>query len=73
MNLTLKEAATLLGRSPRQLRYMIRAGKITALKKDGYWRIESTDLPLTEEQRERLRVRMDEAKVIFDQAVEPGI
>lgn len=71
MNLTLKEVAALLGRSPRQLRYLVKIGKIIASKKNGCWHIESTDLPLSESQRERLHQRVNEARDIFDQALEP--
>ncbi|MEM7200457.1 MAG: helix-turn-helix domain-containing protein [Planctomycetota bacterium] len=57
VKLSLADAATILGRSPRQLRYMIRAGKIRAAKTGTRWQIESDDLPLTVGQRVALRER----------------
>jgi len=71
MDLSIKDAATALGRSPRQIRYMISTGKITAVKQNGFWIIKSEDLPLNDEQRERIRSRISDVRHALDEALEP--
>jgi excisionase family DNA binding protein len=51
MNLSLAEAAQLLGKSERQLRYLIQKGELPARKKGNRWVLERQDLPLTEGQQ----------------------
>lgn len=70
MKLSLSEAATVLGKTERQLRYMIKAGRLGAAKQDGQWRIESSELPLTDAQRQSLAERLGAARVAFDKGVE---
>ncbi len=41
MKLSLAETATVLGKSQRQVRYMIQNGKLEAAKRGGRWQIES--------------------------------
>jgi excisionase family DNA binding protein len=45
-SLSLAEAATVLGKSERQVRYMINNGRLKAVKIGGSWVVESSDLPL---------------------------
>ena len=45
MELTVQEAARILGKSERQVRYLIRTSKLPASKRDGQWRISRGDLP----------------------------
>lgn len=45
MNLTIDEAAVQLGKSVRQVRYLIEQGKLPASKAGGRWRIDSRALP----------------------------
>ena len=48
MVVSLSEAASMLGKTPRQkIRYMVKKGELTARKIGGRWAIEVTDLPLT--------------------------
>lgn len=54
MLLSLPEAATILGKSERQIRYLIKLGKLTARKQEGRWVVDRDDLPLTDAQRRRL-------------------
>ncbi|MEM7204999.1 MAG: helix-turn-helix domain-containing protein [Planctomycetota bacterium] len=64
MDLSLHDAATRLGKSPRQVRYLIRQGNLRARKVGGRWLIASDDLPLTatrKEAQERKRERLREA------------
>ncbi len=46
MELTLQQAATQLGKSVRQVRYMIKEGKLRARKEGAVWRIDSAGLPV---------------------------
>ncbi|MCB9795822.1 MAG: hypothetical protein H6741_24260 [Alphaproteobacteria bacterium] len=51
MELSLSDAARLLGKTPRQLRYLIKMGKVPATKADnGRWVLKSEELPLSEGQ-----------------------
>ncbi len=67
MELTLKEAAARLGKTERQIRYMIQLGNLTAHKKNGRWMIAlkagSSPAQNTAEARktERLREAVDDA------------
>ncbi len=69
MELSVSEAASVLGQSPRQVRYGIKTGSLPARKAGGQWRIDSRDLPLSEKQREALRERLDAA----GRALEEGL
>jgi excisionase family DNA binding protein len=45
MELTVQDAARILGKSERQVRYLIQTGRLTATKHDGQWKISRGDLP----------------------------
>ena len=68
MQLTLEEAATRIGKSKRQVMYLINKGELPALKTAGRWWIESDDLPLSatqhrqhEQKQRQLRSAVEEA------------
>ncbi len=68
MKLTLEQAASRLGKSVRQIRYMIKEGQLPAEKVAGRWFIDSDDLSTdsvrqkTSERRQRqLRAAVEEA------------
>jgi len=76
MYLTIAEAATLLGRSPRSIRYQIRAQKLPAVQKGKIWMVDASVLPLTEAQRERVQaqraqIRNTVEKVLIELAPAP--
>jgi hypothetical protein len=48
MDLSLRDAAKLLGKSPRQVRYMMQTGRIKARKDGGRWVIPRKELPLSD-------------------------
>ena len=52
MQLTLDQAAIKLGRSVRQVRYMVQKGKLRARKVGHRWMIEDVDLPSSPQQRD---------------------
>ena len=72
MKLSLSESATVLGRSERQIRYLIKTGRLRAGKDGGRWRIESTDLPLTDAQREAVASRVQTAREAFEKGIAPA-
>ena len=49
MTLTIKQAASQLGMTVRQVRYMIQQGKLAARKIQGRWIIDSGDLPTSDQ------------------------
>ncbi|MCB9765616.1 MAG: helix-turn-helix domain-containing protein [Alphaproteobacteria bacterium] len=69
MDLTLREAATLLGRSPRTLRGQLARGDVPGRKKGGRWLIPSDTLPLTEPQRRALQAKADEVRELVEDAL----
>ncbi|MCG8425434.1 MAG: helix-turn-helix domain-containing protein [Proteobacteria bacterium] len=65
MKLSLSDVATLMNKSPRQIRYLITTGRLKAHKEGKSWRFDSHDLPLTSEQRETL---VDNADAVTEAA-----
>lgn len=59
MLLSLTQTAQLLGKTRRQVEYLIRQGRLKAQKTDGRWRIDEADLPLSPGQRQAVRRRAD--------------
>lgn len=58
MELTLDEAAARMGKSVRQIRYMMQEGRLRAVKRGGRWYVKAADLPQPAEQRERKQARL---------------
>ena len=54
MKMTISEAARYLGKSQRQMRYMLKLGQLKGNKVDGRWVFEQAELPVSPE---RVRVR----------------
>lgn len=71
MKLTVREAATILGRSARTLRGQITRGEVTAVKKGSRWLLDSAVLPMTEAQRRALQARADEVRAAVEGALPP--
>ncbi len=71
MDLSLSEAARLLGKSDRQVRYLIRAGKLPASKKNGRWTIRREDLPLSAKQERAARHKVDRAAQLAEEILRP--
>ena len=70
MQLTLEEAAARLGRTPRQIRYLIQTSRLKARKFAGAWVIESEDLPLSEGQAKALDRRERQFRAAVETALE---
>jgi hypothetical protein len=69
MQLSLREAAALLGRSARTLRAQVARGEIQGEKKGGRWTVSRWALPMTEAQRRTLLARADEVRATVDAAL----
>jgi hypothetical protein len=69
MLLSLQDAADRLGKTRRQLRYMIQTQRIQAVKTAGRWMIEADDLPLSGPQRQAV----DRRERQLQAAVERGL
>ncbi|MBF0348713.1 MAG: hypothetical protein HQL81_13685 [Magnetococcales bacterium] len=72
MNLSLAEAAIALGQTERQVRYLIKTGRLVAKKGDGgRWVIASEALPLSEGQRRAMAERAATARQAVEKAIAP--
>lgn len=78
MQLTLEQTATRLGKSKRQVLYLIQTNRLPAEKVAGRWSIESDSLPLSEGQQRsherkqrQLRAAVEEALDIEPEAARP--
>lgn len=70
MELSLTQAAQLLGKTRRQIEYLIQTGKLTARKDGGRWRIDEADLPLTPAQRAARARRGQGLRDVVDEVLE---
>ena len=69
MKLTLEQAAARLGKSERQIRYLVQNGRLAAEKVGGRWLIESDDLALSDGQRQAVERKERQLRA----AVEEGL
>lgn len=73
VELSLTQAAQLMGKTRRQLEYLIQTGRLQARKERGRWRIDETALPLSPEQRaasaRRAQALRETATEVLDRAV----
>jgi len=72
MKLTLAQTATVLGKSERQVRYMIRHGTLRAEKTEGKWSIDEDALPRSPTQRQADQMRAATAQQALDTALAPA-
>jgi excisionase family DNA binding protein len=66
MDLSIREAAALVGRSPRAIRQWIASGRLPARKSGRSWLVRVEQLPLTDAQRARVGARADEARGVVE-------
>jgi len=71
MKLSLTEAARLLNKSERQVRYLIRYGKLPARKVEGRWIIRRQDLPLSEGQEKAAAQKAERAARLAAEVLQP--
>jgi excisionase family DNA binding protein len=79
MYLSLQQAADRLGKSARQVRYLIQTGHLKADKVGGRWVVSAEDLPLSDGQRaavdrreRQLRAAVEEGLGLSDRAERPA-
>ncbi len=73
MKLSIAETATVLGKSQRQIRYLIKTGGLRATKEGQRWRIEGADLPISDAERQALSERAQVARSAFEKGLEPVV
>lgn len=73
MHLTVAEAATVLGCSPRAVRARLSRGELKGVKQDGQWRIPRGDLPLSEDQHRALQARADTIRAMVEEVLPPQL
>ncbi len=73
MKLSIAEAAAVLGKSERQVRYQIKTGELRAAKEGQRWRIDGADLPLSAAERQALVERSQVARRAFEKGLEPVV
>ncbi len=71
MDLSLSEAARLLGKSDRQVRYLIREGKLKARKDSGRWIVRREDLPLSGGQERAAKQKRQRAAQMAEEILRP--
>ena len=73
MELTITEAATLLGRSPRTVRAQVARGELPGFKRGGQWVIRREALPLSEAQRAALQQKAETLRGALEDALPPRL
>jgi len=66
VEITIREAAPLLGRSPRAVRAKIARGELAATRRGRTWMIALATLPLTEAQRQSMQQRAETVRGALD-------
>jgi excisionase family DNA binding protein len=69
MELSVREAALFLERSPRTVRAQLARGELPGVKRGGRWRIDRRHLPLTEAQRRGLQQKADSLRQTMEAAL----
>ena len=70
MQLSLDQTAVVLGKSVRQVRYMIQQGRLAATKVNGRWVVERSALPRQGGQKEAKKRRQRALRVAVDSALD---
>ena len=75
MQLPLEEAATKLGKSVRQVRYLVQEGRLAGKKLAGRWFVDLEDAPNIEKQQAVGRRKQERLRAVVDDALElkPGV
>jgi excisionase family DNA binding protein len=72
MQLTLQQAAAALGKTRRQVQYLILQGRLPATKVGGRWYVESTDLEADPAAGQRAQQRQGQLQAAVEDALQPG-
>ncbi|MCC6782307.1 MAG: helix-turn-helix domain-containing protein [Planctomycetes bacterium] len=71
MEISIREAAALLGRSPRAIRARIARGELPARRRGRVWLVDTDHIPLTVEQRARRDALAAELRATLERAAPP--
>lgn len=72
MELSIKEAASILGKTRRQVAYMIEQGELPAKKNGGRWVIERNHLNVDEQRHQQVSQQQAQFKAVIEEALVPG-
>ena len=72
MQLSLQEAMQILGKTRRQVLYMIEQGRLPARKVGGRWVIERADVQVDEAVQQRTTQKQARFKAVIEDALTPG-
>jgi excisionase family DNA binding protein len=72
MQLSLQEVAQILGKTRRQVLYLIEQGRLPARKIGGRWAIERADLQIDEDIQQRASQKQAQFKAAIEEALTPG-
>jgi excisionase family DNA binding protein len=72
MQLSLQEAVQILGKTRRQVLYMIEQGRLPAKKVGGRWVVERADLHVDEVMQQRSSQKQARFKAVIEDALTPG-
>jgi excisionase family DNA binding protein len=70
MDLTLSQAAQLLGKTRRQVEYLIKTGRLPARKPGGRWVVADADLPLSPGQRQAQERKAAGLRAVAEEVLE---
>ncbi len=73
MKLSLADAARLLGKSPRQFRYMIQQGEVKGEKEAGRWVFDDAKLPVSAARAQAQQGKAEELAAAVQEALEPHL
>lgn len=69
MQLTVAEVAIALEKTPRMVRYMIRSGKLEAIKRGRVWMVDRAKLPLDDKQEARAEAKRARVRQVVESAL----
>src|SRR5580700_2189180 len=73
VKLTLAEAAQLLGKSPRQIRYLQKSGELKGIKVEGRWMFDAAALPVAPGRQEAKQRKAAELGRAVEEALGPHL
>lgn len=72
MDVSLVDACRLLGKTPRQVRYLVKKGELHGRKVSGRWVVDAADLPISEGQRAARASKEQQLRDTVEKALGPA-
>ena len=72
MELSLQQTADILGKTRRQVLYMIDQGRLPGKKVGGRWVVDRADLQVDKEIQQRASQKQERFKAVVEEALTPG-